>query len=420
MIGGGSLAALPGLVVPILERRPGFVVVAKPAGLVVHHNDRSRRGSLALLQILRDQLGVQLNPVHRLDAGTSGCLIFAEDAATTAMLQRALSSDGAQKTYYAMVRGNAASALGEPLTVARAVSDDKGVRRTAATELWCPASCCADDLPAHVNATAASSCNLASSLVVAKPKTGRWHQIRKHLNGLSHPILNDATHGDSRVRMSPSTWRPLTRTAPWRAAARSVRRFHGVPCGSASQCGGGAGCWGVKTTAAREKRMIPSIITRALFLACRHRIQPRSALLALNASTAPVHARAVQVNRWWREQYGLRQLGLHCAEIRLPLETGGTLHVRPLRPARPALSEQRAASPHGRPPKDARSLRLSFRGRDCAACAGSQPRPPRLMHASSRGELVVVCAHASSAHSVQAVLLSGAARHTLSGQARVP
>ena len=30
------------------------------------------------------------------------------------------------------------------------------------------------------------------------PQTGRWHQIRKHLNGLSHPILGDA-HGDSRV-----------------------------------------------------------------------------------------------------------------------------------------------------------------------------------------------------------------------------
>jgi tRNA pseudouridine65 synthase len=220
---GGSFAALPALVVPILERRPGFVVVAKPAGLVVHRSDRSRRGSLALLQILRDQLGAQLNPVHRLDAGTSGCLIFAEDTATTAMLQRALASDGAQKTYYAMVRGNAAAALGEPRTVARPIGDDKGVRRSAATELWCPAGCSAEDLPVHANAAASPSHNLGSalgsnfpnataspsqnlgpnlgsSLVVAKPKTGRWHQIRKHLSGLSHPILNDGTHGDSRVR----------------------------------------------------------------------------------------------------------------------------------------------------------------------------------------------------------------------------
>ena len=37
------------------------------------------------------------------------------------------------------------------------------------------------------------------SLVLARPMQGRWHQIRKHLNGLSHPILGDTTHGASKV-----------------------------------------------------------------------------------------------------------------------------------------------------------------------------------------------------------------------------
>jgi hypothetical protein len=37
------------------------------------------------------------------------------------------------------------------------------------------------------------------SLVLARPLQGRWHQIRKHLNGLSHPILGDTTHGASKV-----------------------------------------------------------------------------------------------------------------------------------------------------------------------------------------------------------------------------
>lgn len=92
-------------VVPILARRPGFVVVAKPAGLDVHRC--SRRKSVALMQLVRDQLSCHVNPVHRLDAGTSGCLIFAEDAETHAMLQRALSR--ARKTYFAMVRAEPAS-----------------------------------------------------------------------------------------------------------------------------------------------------------------------------------------------------------------------------------------------------------------------------------------------------------------------
>jgi hypothetical protein len=38
-----------------------------------------------------------------------------------------------------------------------------------------------------------------ASLDLARPVTGRWHQILKHLNGLSHPILGDTTHGSSRV-----------------------------------------------------------------------------------------------------------------------------------------------------------------------------------------------------------------------------
>ena len=38
-----------------------------------------------------------------------------------------------------------------------------------------------------------------TSIVLARPSTGRWHQIRKHLNRLSHPILGDSSHGNSRV-----------------------------------------------------------------------------------------------------------------------------------------------------------------------------------------------------------------------------
>jgi tRNA pseudouridine65 synthase len=188
------------LVVPILHSGPGFVVVAKPSGLAVHRNEFSARGSIALLQLVRDQLGHHVNPVHRLDAGTSGCLLFAEDAGTTAMLQRAMTSDRARKTYYAMVRGNVAHKLETPLTISRAIADGKGVRREAVTTFWSPGGCDAEDLPiAAAAASTMSNCNLGSSLVVAQPQTGRWHQIRKHVSGLSHPIINDAKHGDTKV-----------------------------------------------------------------------------------------------------------------------------------------------------------------------------------------------------------------------------
>ena len=38
-----------------------------------------------------------------------------------------------------------------------------------------------------------------SCVVLCRPETGRWHQIRKHLNGLSVPIIGDGVHGNSKV-----------------------------------------------------------------------------------------------------------------------------------------------------------------------------------------------------------------------------
>ena len=172
--------------IPILHETANFAVVAKPAGIMVHRNKFSRRdeAGVALLQLVRDQLGRQVYPVHRLDGGTSGCLLFAFDSATCAMLQAAMQAPTATKVYLAHCRGDASWI--KQHTVSRPIKDSDGVARDSETLFDCLASC-DDSLPER------------SSLVRCTPSTGRWHQIRKHLNGLSHPILGDAKHGDSRV-----------------------------------------------------------------------------------------------------------------------------------------------------------------------------------------------------------------------------
>ena len=170
--------------VPIVHQAERFCVVSKPPGIMVHRNSFSKRGETALLRLVRDQLGRHVNPVHRLDGGTSGRLLFAYDSETCAMLQAAMQREDAHKVYLAFCRGDAGWIQGH--TVDRSIKDDSGVQREARTRLDCLASC-SDDLPER------------SSLVRCVPSTGRWHQIRKHLNGLAHPILGDAKHGDSRV-----------------------------------------------------------------------------------------------------------------------------------------------------------------------------------------------------------------------------
>jgi len=172
--------------IQILHEAPRFAVVAKPAGIMVHRNKFSRRdeSGVALLQLVRDQLGRHVYPVHRLDGGTSGCLLFAFDSAMCAQLQAAMQAPTAVKTYLAHCRGDASWV--QRHTVDRPIGDSDGVKREAVTHFECLASC-DDSLPER------------SSLIRCTPQTGRWHQIRKHLNGLSHPILGDAKHGDSRV-----------------------------------------------------------------------------------------------------------------------------------------------------------------------------------------------------------------------------
>ena len=181
-----TAAPIAGATPPIrvLLQTERYAVVAKPAGCIVHRNKYSPDGGIPLLQRVRDQLGRHVNAVHRLDGGTSGCVLFAFDGPTTALLQEAMADERAQKTYLAFVRGDASHVRDH--VVDRSIKDEGGTKREARTHVHCVASC-SDDLVER------------SSLIVASPSTGRWHQIRKHLNGLAHPILGDAKHGDSRV-----------------------------------------------------------------------------------------------------------------------------------------------------------------------------------------------------------------------------
>lgn len=147
------------------------MVVNKPSGLAVHRGWDSE--PVNAMTLARDQIGQHVHPVHRLDRGTSGCLVFALDRARIAGLQTALSDPAAHKRYIALVRG---------ITPARGhidhpVPDSRGRRVDAITDFV----------------------RLATferySLVCALPRTGRLHQIRRHLKHLSHPLIGDVRYG---------------------------------------------------------------------------------------------------------------------------------------------------------------------------------------------------------------------------------
>ena len=180
---------------PILYRDDAIVVVDKPSGLLVHRSPIDRHETRFAVQLLRDQLGRHVFPVHRLDKGTSGALAFALDKATAAVLAEQFASRRVQKTYVAIVRGwpPASGVIDHPLEPVRdayapaADSASKSCltvyRRLGTVEL-----------PVRVDRYPTAR----YALVELEPETGRRHQLRRHLAHLSHPIIGDSTYGKGR------------------------------------------------------------------------------------------------------------------------------------------------------------------------------------------------------------------------------
>ena len=179
---------------PILYQDAHLVAIDKPAGLLVHRTGLDAGETRFALQLLREQLGRPVWPVHRLDKGTSGVLLFALDAGTAGALGAALQADGVvAKTYLALVRGWPADAglIDHPLT--RLPDDTRPTARAltaqAARTRWLTLA--RHTLPLAHGAFATTRC----ALIELRPETGRRHQLRRHCKHIAHPIIGDATHG---------------------------------------------------------------------------------------------------------------------------------------------------------------------------------------------------------------------------------
>jgi 23S rRNA-/tRNA-specific pseudouridylate synthase len=223
----------------VLKKTVDYVVVDKPPSVVCHHSDWTGSKSMnetPMLQRVRDAVNGgaatgdtavmpsdakrRVNLIHRIDRGCSGCLLFSivppphpselqrtadlvgldgrceshdSDDSVTARLIRAMQSRDSIKTYVALVRGEGVL-HGQDLRewgwflVDRPIRDETGRLNEAST--WFRFVAGQDD---------AGSTRPRASVVLCRPVTGRWHQVRRHLNGLSHPILGDSSHGNSKV-----------------------------------------------------------------------------------------------------------------------------------------------------------------------------------------------------------------------------
>jgi tRNA pseudouridine65 synthase len=155
-----------------------LVVVNKPSGLLVHRG-WGRDDDVAMFRA-RDAVGAHVYPVHRLDRATSGVLILARSSDAAAALSQSFESRQVDKRYLALVRG----APPESGVIDHPIPKGEGEARVPAVTRF--------------SLVARSSVDRCA-LVLAMPETGRFHQVRRHLKHLGHPLIGDVNYGSGEL-----------------------------------------------------------------------------------------------------------------------------------------------------------------------------------------------------------------------------
>ena len=182
--------ATPSITLSILHEDPECIAIDKPADMPAAPTRSAASGTA--LDVLAEQLTqrdgrrVQLWLVHRLDAPTSGVLLFAKTRTAAAALGKAFQDRAVRKTYVARV----GIGVGEsPLR-----TDEAGVIDLPLRNIGGRAKVALDGKPAHTEWRVLQR-DEATVLVLLHPITGRLHQLRAHLRASGHPILGDRLYG---------------------------------------------------------------------------------------------------------------------------------------------------------------------------------------------------------------------------------
>ena len=168
----------------ILYQDSGLIAINKPHGLLVHKTAIAADTNVFAVQLLRDQIGVKVYPVHRLDRKTGGILLFALNEELNSLIQQQFAQGAVQKRYHAIVRGFTEDYMEIDYPLKR----DDGVVQKAFTAFRTLQR-------VEVNFSIGKHATSRYSLVELTPTTGRMHQLRKHMAHIFHPIIGDRPHG---------------------------------------------------------------------------------------------------------------------------------------------------------------------------------------------------------------------------------
>jgi tRNA pseudouridine65 synthase len=172
---------------PILYVDDNYIAIDKPSGLLVHRTQLDTTATEFALQMLRDQIGQEVFPCHRLDRPTSGILLFALNPQAHRFAQKQFAEQQTDKEYHAAVRGWTEDRGQIDYDLRSEENPEKS--QSALTEYVCLAR-------SELNIPVGRYTTCRFSLLKLIPRTGRKHQLRRHLAHIRHPILGDTRHGD--------------------------------------------------------------------------------------------------------------------------------------------------------------------------------------------------------------------------------
>lgn len=172
------------MILEILYEDAHLVAINKPHGLLVHRTKLANDADEFALQILRNQLDRFVYPNHRLDRKTGGVLLFGLDEEIHRTMQQQFADRLVKKKYLAIVRGF----TDDEQTIDYPLKKENGTPQNAITD-YTTLDRVELNIPLGAHQTS------RYSLIEANPLTGRFHQIRKHLAHIHHPIICDRPEG---------------------------------------------------------------------------------------------------------------------------------------------------------------------------------------------------------------------------------
>ncbi|BDD09045.1 tRNA pseudouridine(65) synthase TruC [Fulvitalea axinellae] len=222
----------------ILYKDNDIVAINKPNNLLVHRTPLARGEKQFAMQMLRDQLGQHVYPIHRIDRPTSGVLLFGLNKRITAEIQNLFEEHLTIKKYWLIARGHTPEndEINIPINSEydETLRDAQTIFKTIART----------EIPFQTSKFPTSR----YSLVEAQPLTGRTHQIRQHFAKIRHYILGDRRYGDCKQNKlfdehpgkglllhsrslsftHPTTKKEVTITAPLRDHFKRSLKFIGL------------------------------------------------------------------------------------------------------------------------------------------------------------------------------------------------